>query len=748
MLKRLCGLVALLALAACGGGSSNPKAPDNGGGNGGTADALTLTVRLVDTTSEQTTSSVVPGVPVRAEAVLRRNGEAVRNEIVQFSVEQSVELVKVDPSAASVLTDSSGKAVVTVTSLGANTGAGRISASASVGTLQASSSANFFASASGGTPPSQLTLGSVQIGSQSVSAYGTTGVSVQVLQDGQPYTGGAVTVNFSSSCPSGKAAINATATTQPNGVAVATFVDNGCAANGDTTVNITASISTSSRSASVLVKSPSTGSLQFISVVPADKSITLRGQGGSGRQENATVTFKLVDVAGNGVGDTDVCFDISTYLGGLNIDGFSPTNLPTAQGPTALCGNDELSVVRYVKRTNSSGVVAVQINSGTVPTPVRVRARAVYPAGSTPPKETYSDTLSVSTGLPLQRSFSLSVDNANIDGGDYDGAQANLTVRLADQFSNPVPDNTVVNFIASGGAVCTANNGSCRTLNGACTCTFTSQARRPFDNRVVVTAYAVGLEDYNDTNADNQYTPGVDEFTAAMDLGDAYVDANKDGVFGDGDLVNPQNPAKNGDVDIPIPYQNLNQFKPTGDGVRGTAHIRASTIIYLSRSSSLGDPTIVIPKQYFLPGEEYIRLPANCPAGTTLPERSIGFYLEDGEGNPLAAGSRLAVIDVSENLAVNALRPNSVLAIGARAPGEDDFNNLPKTDTWSTIATNGVQATLHTLVIKGVGDKCSGDASFGIQVESPRGTPASVRILFEGEGRGVERFTVPVKYVN
>lgn len=755
MLKRLFALVAVLTLAACGGGSSNPKAPDNGGGDGGATDALSVTVRLVDTTTEQATSSIVPGAPVRAEAVLRRNGEAVRNEIVQFAVEQSVELVKVDPSAASVLTDSSGKAVVTVTSLGANTGAGRISASAKVGTLEASSSANFFASASGATPPSQLTLGSVQIGSQSVSAYGTTGVSVQVLQDGQPYTGSAVTVNFSSSCPAGKASINSTATTQPNGVAVATFVDNGCAANGDVNVSITASIATSSRSGTVLVKSPSTGSLQFVSVVPADKSITLRGQGGSGRQENATVTFKLVDVAGNGVSDTNVCFDVTTYIGGLNIDGFSPDNPPPLSDQADICGSSAPGVdreIRYIKRTNSSGVVSVQINSGTVPTPVRVRARAVYPAGSTPPKETYSDTLSVSTGLPLQRSFSLSVDNANIDGGDYDGVQANLTVRLADQFSNPVPDNTVVNFVASGGAVCTSNNGSCRTTNGTCSCAFTSQARRPLDGRVVVTAYAVGLEDYNDTNADNQYTPGVDEFTAAMDLGDAYVDANKDGVFGDGAQVNPQNPAKNGDVDIPIPYQNPNKFKPTGDGVRGTAHIRASTIIFLSRSSSLGDPTMVIPNGDYVSfdsdGKPFIKLPANCPSGTLLPEESVAFYLDDGSGNPMAAGSRLTVVDVSENLSVNAFRPSAVLAIGARPPGLADLNNQPKTTPWTPSDEHGVQGTSHTLTIKGVSEKCSGTASFGVQVESPRGSPARVRILFEGEPRGTERFTVPVKYVN
>ena len=186
-------------------------------------------------------------------------------------------------------------------------------------------------------------------------------------------------------------------------------------------------------------------------------------------RSDSIATFKLVDVAGNGVADSNVCFDVTTYAGGLNLDGFDLDKKP-APGDDTLCGTDELSRLKYVKRTNADGTVSVQINAGTVPTPVRVRARALYPAGANTRLETYSDTLSISTGLPLQRSFSLSVDQANIDGGNFDGAIARLTVRLADQFSNPVPDGTVVNFIASGGAVCTADNGSCRTVNGSCSC--------------------------------------------------------------------------------------------------------------------------------------------------------------------------------------------------------------------------------------------------------------------------------------
>ena len=451
---------AVLALAACGGGGSGcvdvfggNACGDAGGGGGGTpVQALTLNLQLLDGDGKATTSVVV-GQPLRATAVLRLDGQAVSGEIVQFGIEQSADLVKIDPVTGSQLTDAGGAASVTVNSLGSATGAGRITAVARIGELEATAAANFFTTGGTTPQPATLVLGNVSIEPGSVSAYGTAGIRVQVLQGGQPYTGGPVEVGFSSSCAAGKATITESATTRPDGTAEATFVDNGCAQTADTAVTITATIGTDTESGTLQVKSPTTGSLRFVSAVPADKSITLRGQGGIGRQENATLTFQLVDVAGQGVADADVCFDASTYIGSLNIDGFDPDKKPVPQGSEALCGSDNLSIVRYVKRTNADGTVTVQVNSGTVPTPVRVRARALYPSGATSALQTFSDTLSISTGLPLQRSFSLSVDKANIDGGNFDGEIATVTVRLADQFSNPVPDGTVVSFIGSGAAL-------------------------------------------------------------------------------------------------------------------------------------------------------------------------------------------------------------------------------------------------------------------------------------------------------
>ncbi len=748
---------AVLALAACGGGGSGcvdvfggNACGDAGGGGGGTpVQALTLNLQLLDGDGKATTSVVV-GQPLRATAVLRLDGQAVSGEIVQFGIEQSADLVKIDPVTGSQLTDAGGAASVTVNSLGSATGAGRITAVARIGELEATAAANFFTTGGTTPQPATLVLGNVSIEPGSVSAYGTAGIRVQVLQGGQPYTGGPVEVGFSSSCAAGKATITESATTRPDGTAEATFVDNGCAQTADTTVTITATIGTDNESGTLQVKSPTTGSLRFVAAVPADKSITLRGQGGIGRQENATLTFRLVDVAGQGVADADVCFDASTYIGSLNIDGFDPDKKPVPQGSEALCGSDNLSIVRYVKRTNADGTVTVQVNSGTVPTPVRVRARALYPSGATSALQTFSDTLSISTGLPLQRSFSLSVDKANIDGGNFDGEIATVTVRLADQFSNPVPDGTVVSFIGSGASVCTADNGSCKTVNGACSCQVVSQERRPLDNRVIVTAYAVGLEDFDDVDGDNLYKAGVDPF---HDLGDAFVDANKDGLAADGGATGAFNPTKNGDTDILIPFRQELGFRRDGDGARDLAHIRASTVIYLSLSSSGGDPTVVVPLSELSQerdlvdgdriGDYFLRLRPGCPQGVPVPQAALSMLLDDGIGNPMAAGTDLLPIDASDNITTGGFRPSSVLAVGARPPSPlFDLPNVPK--HWPD--ATGMFPTGHGITVRGVQDKCSGDAWFALQVTSPRGGAAVARVLFQGESRAGGRGGFPVRY--
>jgi len=437
------------------------------------------------------------------------------------------------------------------------------------------------------------------------------------------------------------------------------------------------------------------------------------------------LTFRLVDVAGSGVSDIDVCFDATTYVGGLNIDGFNDVNLPTAPGSVALCGTD--NTLRYVKRTGSDGVVTVQVNSGTTPTPVRVRGRTLYPAGSTARLETVSDSLSISTGLPLQRSFDLSLKSSNLECREISVSKpGHFTARLADQFGNPVPDGTVVNFITSGGAVCNSSSGSCTTTNGQCSCDFICQEPRPADGRAVILAFTVGLEDYLDSNGNNVYDTG-EPFT---DLPDAFLDADKSGTYTLG-------------VDTCLRYQNPSACSLNGDGLRSTAHLRRSAVILFSSSNS---PTVIIPAAYNAGG--FVRIPsANCPAGLTPIPVIVPFDLEDGFGNATAAATSLAAATQTPLVGAT-IDPSAVVNLVLGLDPARDSLNAPKSST--SLSDITLIGTIHNLTLTPVanqaGTACQlGNGSVQIKVTSPSGLATFARVLFEGEPRSTARFAVPIQ---
>ena len=687
--------------------------------------ALALDLKLLDSNGASVIQ-LASGQSAQAQATLTRGGAPVANEIVTFSVE-AAGLVTLSPVAGAVLTDANGVARVGVTASTSEAGASRLSASATAGSDSASAQTNFSVSlaSAGGLKIASFTVSAPAGG---LSAYGTASLAVSVTTSAGAPPPQPVTVSFSSTCPQGKATITSSATTLPNGSAQATFTDAGCASTAAVDVTLTATIATESKAQVLRVNSSTAGSLRFVSADPSTRSITLKGQGGVGRQEFATLTFRLVDVAGNGVPNADVCFDATTYVGGLNLDGFNVGALPPSPGSAALCGTD--NTLKYVKRTLSDGTVVVQVNSGTTPTPLRVRARTLYPASSSTRLETVSDSLSISTGLPLQSTFDVSISSSNIEGRDISGATASLTARLADYFGNPVPDGTVVNFISSGGSVCTADRGSCSTVNGACNCTMTSQEFRPSDGRVVVLAYAVGLEDYIDANNNNQYDAG-ETFT---DMPDAYVDANKDGSVSAGEAT--------------LRYQNPNVYSPSGDGKRDTAHLRRGVpgivgpMVIFSGSNS---PTVIIPSAYNENGA--IRIPASsCSPSAVIPYR-LTVFLEDGFGNPAPASSSIAPGNGAPIVAAGVDPPTVPnLVIGGPVKARD-YPDVPKTTTsLSNIQLLGSwhQVTLTPTAAEGGAGCITGQVGVGIRVTTPRGISVDARVLFEGEPRSTARFAVPV----
>ncbi|BBP46642.1 hypothetical protein THMIRHAS_20150 [Thiosulfatimonas sediminis] len=256
-------------------------------------------------------------------------------------------------------------------------------------------------------------------------------------------------------------------------------------------------------------------SIQFISAEPT--LISLKGTGGVGYGETSQVIFKVVDDNGDAVQGANVTFELSTAVGGLTLS--------------------ETSV-----ESNISGEASTTVQAGTIPTPVRVTATLTLESGDT--VFVQSDLLTVTTGIPDQNSFTLTLETFAPETGGSSGLIAGVevpvTVFLADRNNNDVPDGTVVNFTTEGGSIGNGgSDGSCQTVESQCSVVWRSQNPVPADHRVQIIAYAIGHETYYDINAngvfddgfDYQGNDGVADTPAFDDMTEAYRDDDESGHF-------------------------------------------------------------------------------------------------------------------------------------------------------------------------------------------------------------------------
>jgi hypothetical protein len=675
---RLLALALALAVASCGGGGGNPGAVgggSSGSGTGGTGTttpaAPTVTLTLVDG-SGNPVNTISGGQNATLKATVKTPaGTPAAGAIVQFAA-GTTGLVDFTPATGSALTDANGVAVVSIkpTSFTA-AGAFSVTATSVVAGQTGTASTNL---AVGAAP---LTLGALSFGqapSGALPAFSTLSLNIPVTSGGQPASS-VSGLTMTSLCVG-----DGTATLVPgaiaNGVQVATYTNNGCLRGRDL---ITVSIGNSTQTIGVDVGAANIGAIQFSGTNQAGTSIVLKGSGGQGRSESAQVTFRVVDQHNNGLPGVDVNFSATTNTGGLAV---TPTRATT----------------------DASGNVSTVVSSGTIPTPVRVIAAATRNGVTI---SGLSDTLTISTGLPMQKSMSMSATRYNIEGGDFDGALTDITVMLADQYGNPVSDNTAINFVSSGGSVASSAQGGCTTSNGSCTVTLRSQEFRPANGRVTVLAYLQGIEDFVDENGDGQYSctnyvdatgkvpanyrPLVDTCVSGgekfTDMGDPFLDANLDGVY---------DTSKG---DLPFPY-NHTSYSATGDGKWGMNYIRRSIQIVFSGSDAVltrqvcaagapcrdwtaadGDPSVI-----------------SGIAGTSCAAVPLAFRLTDKHNNPLPIDTTVAAGD-ADKLSLSAIDP-------AKVP-----------------STNLVGGTIHTVTVKP--DAACQSGSVTIKVTPPKGNPTT-----------------------
>ena len=426
---------------------------------GGTP-SLALTLVSSGTCAASTLSS---SCPLTASAsVTDGSGNTIAPTLVTFSTTST--LASLNPSAGTALTNSSGIATVSVipASLQAaltQTGAGgQVNATATVNGVTLVKAAYFTM----GNTSLSLALTAPSGAATSISAYGTTTIAVTVSSNNTVYTAQPVTVNFTSACQAnGAATFPATATTV-NGIASITYRDNGCGQLDTVTANVTGVAS--AVSAAITVAKPKVSAIKFISATPSTESIVLPGSGGNGRTSQATLVFQVVDTSGNPVPNAVVNFtnSTSTTVGQL-----------TTQSQT----------------TDSNGNVTATVNAVSVGT-----FRITATLGSDSTISTISDSVIVSTGIPVGGSFTVAPVTLNLAAEDGGGGLIvttdNVTVYLADANGNPVAAGTPVSATTDAGTIqnVNGNSGGCTTnALGNCGLLYTTSRPAPSNGIATIT---------------------------------------------------------------------------------------------------------------------------------------------------------------------------------------------------------------------------------------------------------------------
>jgi hypothetical protein len=471
--------------------------------------------------------------------------------------------------------------------------------------------------------------GAMGLSSTTLAAGGTASITINIVdQTGTLYASTtAVSVNFNSSClSSGLAALSANgaqnvqAVSTTTGTVNATYTAKGC--SGPDVITATAAVGGQSLTATgtVTVAAASVGSIQFVSATPA--TIGLKG---TGLGETSTVVFKVVDSSGGPRAGASVTFSLNTNVGGLNL---APTTATSA----------------------ADGTVQTVVSSGTAHTSVRVTAAIAQPALST-----QSSVLSVTTGIPTSKAFSLAVGDSskcyNVEAYNHDGVTVPITVRLADRFGNPAPDGTTVAFTTNGGHIggsCSTPSSSSSPGDGTCSVNWVSANPRPSPSdpapstkagRVTILATAIGEESFSDTNGNGYYDAG-EPFD---NLGEPFRDDNEDGVRGSTEYFLDFNHNSQWDAaDGTFKGITCTGSDPSSTCSTSTLAIGVSGMMVMSTDGAQVIITSISPE--FTNTGTAQNPVLTLAHGTT---GTIGYTVQDLNGNTMAAGTTVATTATS-----------------------------------------------------------------------------------------------------
>jgi hypothetical protein len=342
-----------------------------------------------------------------------------------------------------------------------------------------------------------------------LSARGSTQLTLVHVDESESLNDSPLIVSFASLCAAkGKASFRdsddqkITSAALVNGRVIVTYKDEGCGETDTITATSAFQGKVLSAQSQLDIARDTVQSIQYISATP--EQLSLKGTGGS---ESSTLVFEVIGSTGHVVQGADVELSLNSDLGGACLSTSSISECTKS----------------LVLKSDANGKVNVLVHAGTIASPVGVTAKDlasnIYTA---------SNMLSISTGIPDQNSFSLSLSNFNPHAWESNEPQVTVNARLADAFNNPPPVGTTISFWTDGGSI----QPSCQTdKDGACNVQWFAGEPRPAGGLATILAFAQGNESFIDTNGDGYYEQGVDKFTAMDDLPEAFLDRNKNSMF-------------------------------------------------------------------------------------------------------------------------------------------------------------------------------------------------------------------------
>ncbi|OUL57531.1 Ig-like domain-containing protein [Pseudoalteromonas ulvae] len=484
-----------------------------------------------------------------------------------------------------------------------------------------------------------LTLAKQPDNSVQLSAGGTLGLKVALVDENGQRLSNPTAISFSSNCVTNAQANIDQQVLTINGEASATYEDISCAGSQGNQDQIIATINgngdTLTLTQTINLQAEDLGAIEFIAAEP--ESIVLKGTGGQGKQEISTLSFLVKGALGNPLAQQEVTFALDSDLGGLKL---SP-------------------MTAY---TNSKGEVGTKVTAGNVPTVVRVTASAKTSSDAL--IQTQSDLLSVNTGLADQNSITLATEVINPEADNINGVEVPITAWLADSFNNPVPDGTTVNFTTEGGQI----TPSCTTTNGSCTATWRSAEPKVYNHRITILATAIGHETFFDTNGNNVFDDADGEpilnnqvasgfgraqyqSSGFIDMPEAWRDDNENLVRDPGELfldferdsLIDQDDSNYTPQDGKFNGPQCTSTLKCGATISRSINVRKAIKMIMASSHSLWslyDTTVTNPLISNYSGENAVGISSAIPRNTT---RTFQLYFSDSALQTMPLGTSVSI---------------------------------------------------------------------------------------------------------